>query len=115
MGGGHHHHGGGGGHHHGGGGGGGFRGGYGPSWGPGYWAEPSYAELIVTCPEVYAPVLATDGRTYDNECLARTAGTNVVRRVRPGKLGDYVAGVPDMSLLAVAGIAAYLMLRRRRR
>lgn len=113
-----HHHGGGG--HHGGHRGGGWTGGWGPGWvGPGVWyTEPAYAELVVpSCPSTLDPVQATDGRVYDNECLARAAGVAVVKRVPPKKLagiGD-IAGVPNVALIAGAGIVAFLLLRRRRR
>jgi len=82
---------GGGGHHHGHGGGhpGGWQGGWGPGWaGPGYWgAQPAYAELVVpSCPDTIDPVLATDGRTYLNSCLANVAGARVVKHTSPAKL-----------------------------
>lgn len=99
--------------HHGGG-----RRGHGGGWrgGPGYWAEPSYAELVLTCPEVYDPVLATDGRVYDSPCLAQGAGVAVVKRMRPAKLGDVSAQFTSSPtlMLAAAGVAAYLLLRKRR-
>jgi len=114
--GGHGHHGGGR-HRHG--GGGGWRGGWGPGWsGPGVWgAQPAYTELIVTsCPSTLDPVLASDGRTYTNPCLAREAGASVVKRVPASKVtgfGDVVAGVPNTALLVAAGVAAYFMFFRR--
>lgn len=113
--GGHHHH-----HHP-----GGWQGGWGPGWyGPGYWgAAPGYSELIVTpqCPGVIEPVLATDGRVYNNDCEARAAGQVVVRRVDPKTLKDYVTtgdiipGVPNLALAAGGAIAAYLLFFRKRR
>jgi len=88
---------GGGGHHHGGHHGGrrpgGWQGGWGPGWsGPGYWGvQPAYAELVVpSCPDTIDPVLATDGRTYLNSCLANVAGARVVKHTSPAKL----AGIP---------------------
>lgn len=101
---------------------GGWQGGWGPGWsGPGYWgAQPAYAELVVvpSCPGTLDPVLATDGKVYNNPCLAREAGVSVVKRVKPGRLaglGDVVPGVPNVALLAGAAITAYLLLRRKRR
>jgi len=77
---------GGGGHHHGGGGhwGGG---GWGGGWGyPGPWSygpEVFVVEERAACSADYMPVLAVDGRIYDNSCLAERAGTKVVRRLTP--------------------------------
>lgn len=83
-GGGHHH------HHHGGGRPGGWQGGWGPGWSyPGVWgAQPAYAELVVpSCPDIVDQVIASDGRTYLNSCLANQAGARVVRHVSaPPKL-----------------------------
>jgi len=91
-GGGHH-----GGHHHGGGGPGGWQGGWGPGWsGPGYWgAQPAYAELVVpSCPDTIDQVLASDGRTYLNACLANQAGARVVRHLSPP---TKLAGMPEFT------------------
>lgn len=103
-GGGHHgggHHGGG--HHHHGGGHrpGGWQGGWGPGWAyPGVWgAQPAYAELVVpSCPDVVDPVLASDGRTYVNSCLANQAGASVVKHLgAPKKLSGHIPGaMPTM-------------------
>src|SRR5690242_9529800 len=68
------HHGGG---HHGGGHprhGGGRRG----RWGRGGWQDYS---IIGACPDVYAPVLGTDGVVYQNACLADMAGVGVVKTI----------------------------------
>jgi len=115
-GGGHH-----GGHHHGGGRPGGWQGGWGPGWsGPGVWgAQPAYAELVVpSCPDIIDQVVASDGRTYLNSCLANQAGARVVKHLSPPKLaglGDIIAGVPNVALIAGAGIAAYFLFFRKRR
>jgi hypothetical protein len=73
------------------------------------------------CPGTLDPVLATDGRVYNNPCEAQLAGAGVVRRVSPGALKDYVTtgdmipGVPNVALIAGAAIAAFMLLRRKRR
>jgi len=112
-------HGGGGHHHHGGGRPGGWQGGWGPGWsGPGYWgAQPAYAELVVpSCPGTYDPVLATDGRVYDNECLARTAGYAVVRRAPPRRIGGLggIGPFPDLAVAGIFAVGLYLLLRPKR-
>jgi hypothetical protein len=116
----------GGGHHHGHGGGrpGGWQGGWGPGWsGPGYWgAQPAYAELVVpSCPDIIDQVIASDGRTYLNSCLANQAGARVVKHLGAQKvagLGDLfnpvagiLPGIPNIALVAGAGIAAYMVFR----
>lgn len=115
-GGGHHGH-----HHHGGGRPGGWQGGWGPGWSyPGVWgAQPAYAELVVpSCPDIIDQVVASDGRTYLNACLANQAGARVVRHVSaPPKLaglGAVVPGVPNLVLLAGAGLAAYMLFGRKK-
>jgi len=85
----HHHHHGGGGHHH---GGGSFYSYY-PTYGYDYYRPP-----LTVCPPLYAPVIGTDGRAYDNECWARAAGQAVIKHLpagtvinRPGGgLGDLI-------------------------
>jgi hypothetical protein len=80
-----------------------------------------YAELVEPeCPPHYAPVLATDGRVYDNPCLARMAGANVVRAVpqqaptRLAGLGEVISGVPNAAVAIGVGVVAFLLLRKRR-
>jgi hypothetical protein len=63
-------------------------------------------------------VLATDGRVYDNPCLARMAGASVVRRVPPRKLaglGSVFSGVSNTVVFGAFGIGLYLLLRPKRR
>jgi hypothetical protein len=82
-------------------------------------AQPAYAELVVpSCPDIIDQVVASDGRTYLNSCLANQAGARVVKHLSPPKLaglGDIIAGVPNVALIAGAGIAAYFLFFRKRR
>lgn len=106
-GGGHHH------HHH--------RGGYPGFLYPGY-AYPTTTEVFtVADPCVgFDPVLATDGRTYDNPCLARRAGASVVRRVvRPatGSADGLGSIMPETlfgkAALVVGAVLAYRALTKK--
>ncbi len=93
---------GGGGHHHGGGGRrpGGWSGGWGPGWtGPGVWYnDPQTVIVAGGCPGTFDPVIATDGRVYNNPCEAQAAGYAVVRRVNSSTL----SGVPVLDSVANA-------------
>jgi hypothetical protein len=91
-------------------------------WGSPWYGNSGYSDIVVTqCPGTLDPVLATDGRVYNNPCEAQLAGAGVVRRVSPSALKDYVTtgdvipGVPNIALLAGAGIAAYLLFFRKKR
>jgi hypothetical protein len=73
---------------------------------------------VPSCPDIVDPVLATDGRTYLNSCLANQAGARVVKHTSPAKLagldGAIFEGVSNTVVLAVFGLGAYLLLRKRR-
>lgn len=93
------HHGGGGGHHghhhhRGGGGGRRWRGG-----GGGYWPGYAYDNYVMPfqCPAVYAPVIGTDGRLYDNACYANASGVAVSHRLPPGSQQLYGASLGEVS------------------
>jgi hypothetical protein len=72
---------------------------------------------------VYAPVLATDGFAYDNECLAHEAGVTVVRRLPlgadPAETGivDTVTNFVTANPVAVlaAGVGLYFLFRKKNR
>lgn len=89
---GHNGHGGGGGGHHG--GGGGYHHGGGVYYGGGYNRSPYLyppPEVIVveskpSCPDTWAPVLASDGRVYRNACIAQRAGVGIVRSAKAGEI-----------------------------
>jgi hypothetical protein len=77
---------------------------------------------VPSCPDIIDQVVASDGRTYLNSCLANQAGARVVRHVSaPPKLaglGDLfnpvagiLPGIPNIALVAGAGIAAYMVFR----
>lgn len=108
---GHGHHGGG---HH---GGGGHRGGRWYGGGPA-WYGPTEVIVADPCGD-YDPVLATDGRVYDNPCFARRAGRSVVRRVTGSGI-PAVSGIVDQvtsspALMVGIGIGAYLLFKTMRK
>ena len=89
---------------HGGHGGGGHHGG-GGGWGRGAplpyvvgypeWGYTDIEPLVVErCPQVYAPVLGSDGRVYSNACYAQMRGVSIVRSVKRGVFGD-AAVIPN--------------------
>lgn len=94
-------------HHHGGGGYPGFL--Y-----PGY-AYPTTTEVFTVADPCtgFDPVLATDGRTYDNPCLARRAGASVVRRVagRP-MMGVISTPILNYGALAFFGYLVYTVFKK---
>lgn len=104
----------GGGHHH------GHRGGgftnWSPGWGPGWYGG---SEIVVQqCPGTLDPVLATDGRVYNNPCEAQAAGYAVVRRVNQASLSGVVDELKKPQTLVLAAgmaVAAYLIFFEKRR
>jgi hypothetical protein len=77
---------------------------------------------VPSCPDTIDQVLASDGRTYLNSCLANQAGARVVKHMSPpgqlkglGDLFNPVAGIlpgiPNIALVAGAGIAAYMVFK----
>lgn len=93
-------------------------------WGGGYpWWGDGYSELVVTdpCPDLVDLVFGVDVNKYLNACKANQAGVAVAKKLGPAALKDYVTvgnvipGVPNLALLAGAGLAAYMLFFRKKR
>lgn len=70
-----------------------------PSW----YSVPAHPEVV--CATIYAPVLATDGNIYGNECLAHRAGFDVVKRVSLD-----MAGLGEFDFQKVIGPANWIAI-----
>jgi hypothetical protein len=72
---------------------------------------------VPSCPDIADPVLASDGRSYLNSCLANQAGARVVKHLGAQKLSGFadLALPKNIAILAVAGVAAYMLLIRKKR